>query len=123
MAKRLEKVVFLGTDDSFEITFYQYDLEGVLQTVDFAAVTRMTLDIDGQFIDVNSGSTDIDWSLGGGRISFKLGKYQIDGANLTPVEKASVVLRAYDPGHEDGQTVTHERLPSELSISIVDDSV
>ena len=123
MAKRVHEFVFVGTSDEFEIHVQQKDDNGVLQDVDFSAATRMVLDIAGQVIDENSGSSMIDWSAGGGRIVFRLGKVQINDSDLVAVDEAVSMLRVYDPAHPDGQTLAHSRLPSDFVISIIDDSV
>ncbi len=77
------------------------DGDGVV--LDFSAATRMVLKFEGTVVEVDTDidPTFIDFSAGGGDITFKLNDVVIDAGEY------SSSLIVYDPAHSDGQIIVH----------------
>lgn len=71
--------------------------------LNLAGITRMTLELQGAGVVVDSDETPrlIDWSQGGGVVEFELGDLVIAPGTY------DATLVAYDPLHTDGQVICH----------------
>ena len=105
----MTEIVYRGHDNRASITVL---MDGA--PMDFSAVTRMTLELQGQGVvadsDVDGGL--IDWSAGAGLIEFDLGDLSL------PCGLHRAILVAYDPLHPDGQVIAHPA-GAELRIRVV----
>ena len=92
------EIVYLGRDNRNTIQVRQNNVP-----LDFAAVTRMVLYLEGWSGTADSGvdAALIDWSQGGGLVSFALGGLDI------PVGEYQASLVAFDALHPNGQVLTH----------------
>lgn len=78
----------------------------------FSPVTRMTLLAGGVLLDSNDDPQLIDWSLGNGKVGFKIGQ------SAVPLGLHQCTLVAFDPNHPDGQVIAHPAGPK-LSFRVV----
>jgi hypothetical protein len=106
----MTEIVYRGHDNKASITV---SMDG--EPMDFSAVTRMTLELQGQGVvadsDVDAGL--IDWSAGDGLVEFDLGAIDLARGSY------EAILVAYDNAHQAGQVIAH---PSgeRLSFKFVD---
>lgn len=101
-------VVYKNRDNPPSAEFRE---DGVL--MDFTAVTRMTLELRGAGVtlDTDVDASLIDWSQGGGKVQFN-----IADENLAPGTYRGRLV-AYDAGHPDGQVLTHDKSGPFLSFA------
>jgi len=106
--------VFIGRDN---ITTIRLEYNG--EPIDFAATTRIVLEIVDFGIEVDSDLPEhsgmIDWSLGDGMLAVRLGMLP----GIEPGYSAARVV-SFDSTHPNGQVLLHDRLGMHLELDFVD---
>ena len=106
MNQQITETIFKGADNAIEFIVYQDE-----QPLDFSAVTRMTLNVEGEVFDTLMNSDYITWNSEG-KVTIKIGSI----IQATGFKQAT--LKAFDPQHPNGQVLTHSDRSPILNLSI-----
>jgi hypothetical protein len=92
------EIVYNGFDNEVRVKVSEA-VNGVIAPFDFSGATSLELYIPDLDQTITSG---IDWSHGGGVVSFELGQQNI------PIGNHRLRLTVFDPLHPNGQILLHE---------------
>ncbi len=99
----LVKHVWKQRDNSFVLKFESIDIDGLVETVDMALVTKILLELENaQYVVVNKDDPDgspIDWwhpDLAAGEASFALGDWTQDNGVADGVHRVRLTLFSLD---------------------------
>jgi hypothetical protein len=94
------EIVYAGLPNTITKTWYRNS-----EPLPFSAVTRMTLRVGGVLLDSDDDASVIDWSQGGGQVTFNFAPAAL------PIGLHQAVLMVYDAAHPLGQVLAHPAGP------------